>query len=54
MPDCFYESDTENTPESDCECLDKDLYQILRADCIRFMRSPVNKILIGREKESDT
>ena len=52
MPDRLYESDTGNAPE--CECLHKELYRIVGAERIGFMRSRVNKTSIRHEKESDT
>ena len=52
MPDRFYESDTENTPEG--ECLHKELYRSLGAERIVFIRSRVNEAPIRHERESDT
>ena len=52
MPDCFYETDTENAPE--CECLHKELYRISGAEGVVFMQSRVNKTLIRHEMKSDT
>ena len=51
MPDHFHEPDTENTLE--CECLHKELYRIMGAERIGFMRSRVSKTPIRHEKESN-
>ena len=51
MPDRFYESDKENTPE--CESLHKEWYRISGAKRIGFKRSLLNKTPVRHERESD-
>ena len=51
MLDPFHESGTENSPEY--ECLHKEFYQTVGAECIGLMRSHVNKTTVRYERESD-